>query len=63
MACVALKPGAECSESELSDLLESRLGGFKKPKRIFFMPDLPKGPSGKIQRLRLPELVQDQLAG
>ena len=63
MACVALKPGAECSESELSELLETRLGGFKKPKRIFFMPDLPKGPSGKIQRLRLPELVQDQLAG
>jgi long-chain acyl-CoA synthetase len=58
MACVALKPGAICSEGELSELLENRLGSFKKPKRIYFMHDLPKGPSGKIQRLKLPDLVQ-----
>jgi acyl-CoA synthetase (AMP-forming)/AMP-acid ligase II len=62
MACVALKPGVSCSENELSALLESRLGGFKKPRRIFFMPGLPKGPSGKIQRLKLPELIRSQLA-
>lgn len=61
MACVALKPGAICSESELSELVESRLGPFKKPKRIYFMHDLPKGPSGKIQRLKLPDLVQQQM--
>ncbi len=61
MACVALKPGAICSESELSELLENRLGSFKKPKRIYFMQDLPKGPSGKIQRLKLPDLVQQQM--
>ena len=61
MACVALKPGAICSERELSELLESRLGSFKKPKRIFFMQDLPKGPSGKIQRLKLSDLVQQQV--
>lgn len=58
MACVALKPGAVCSEHELSELLESRLGPFKKPKRIYFMQDLPKGPSGKIQRLKLPDMVE-----
>lgn len=62
MACVALKPSVSCSESELSELLESHLGRFKKPRRIFFMPDLPKGPSGKIQRLKLPELIRSQLA-
>ncbi len=60
MACVALKPGTICSEGELSVLLEDRLGAFKKPKRIYFMQDLPKGPSGKIQRLKLPDLVQQQ---
>ena len=62
MACVALKPGTSCTESELSALLETCLGSFKKPKRIFFMPELPKGPSGKIQRLKLADLIQDQLA-
>lgn len=57
MACVALKPGMQCSEKELSELTESALGKFKSPKRIFFMDDLPKGPSGKIQRLKLPEMI------
>lgn len=61
MACVALKPGAACTETELAELLETRLGAFKSPKRIFFMEDLPKGPSGKIQRLKLPDMVQQQL--
>ena len=58
MACVALKHGAQCEEEELARLLEKRLGPFKSPKRIYFMKDLPKGPSGKIQRLKLPELIQ-----
>lgn len=56
MACVALKPGTECSEDELSELLRKKLGAFKTPRQIFFAPELPKGPSGKIQRLKLPEL-------
>ena len=57
MACVALKEGSECSEEELRALCVERLGGFKAPKSIHFLPELPKGPSGKIQRLRLPEIV------
>ncbi len=60
MACVALKPGAQCSEKELNGLLEASLGQFKSPKRIYFMDELPKGPSGKIQRLKLPEIVEKQ---
>lgn len=60
MACVALKPGASCTEDELAELAERRLGGFKSPKRIFFMDELPKGPSGKIQRLKLPDLIDAQ---
>mgnify|MGYP002641731709 CR=1 FL=1 len=58
MACVALKSGAICNEEELAALLESKLGVFKSPKRIYFMDELPKGPSGKIQRLKLPEMIQ-----
>lgn len=58
MACVALKPGTTCSEDELAELAQRRLGAFKSPKRIYFMDELPKGPSGKIQRLKLPELIE-----
>ena len=62
MACVALKPGVSCSERELTELAEARLGAFKSPKRVFIMDELPKGPSGKIQRLRLADLVEEKIA-
>jgi acyl-CoA synthetase (AMP-forming)/AMP-acid ligase II len=61
MACVTLKPGSVCEEQELRQFTENRLGPYKSPRRIFFMDALPKGPSGKIQRLKLPELIQDRL--
>jgi long-chain acyl-CoA synthetase len=34
------------------------LGKFKTPKVIKFLEDLPKGPSGKIQRLKLKDVVK-----
>ena len=51
------REGFECSEQELKDLCEAAVGKYKSPKRIYFMDDLPKGPSGKILRLKLPELI------
>ena len=59
MACVSLKPNMCCSESELLDLSVEKLGEFKAPKRIFFLNELPKGPSGKIQRLKLPQFIAE----
>ncbi|HED14358.1 MAG TPA: hypothetical protein ENI62_12020 [Gammaproteobacteria bacterium] len=58
MACVTTKPGTSCTEIELSEYVVRKLGTYKSPKRIFFMDALPKGPSGKIQRLKLPALIQ-----
>lgn len=54
-ACVSLKPGANCTAQELRELCIEKLGKFKSPKTITFMDELPKGPSGKIQRLKLSE--------
>jgi acyl-CoA synthetase (AMP-forming)/AMP-acid ligase II len=56
LACVCLKPGECCTEEELLNHCHTHLGEFKTPKKIVFMEDLPKGPSGKIQRLKLPDL-------
>ncbi len=56
LACVALKPGASCSAEELEAFCVEKLGKFKAPRSISFMDELPKGPSGKIQRLKLSEL-------
>jgi long-chain acyl-CoA synthetase len=58
MLCCTLKPGHSLAEDELRVHCEVHLGKFKTPKVIRFMDDLPKGPSGKIQRLKLPELVK-----
>ena len=55
MACVVLKPGCECTMDELMAFSLSELGKYKTPKVIKFVADLPKGPSGKVQRLKLLE--------
>lgn len=57
MACVVLRPDASCSEAELHDFCRQALGRYKSPKVIRFVDDLPRGPSGKVQRLKLLELL------
>jgi long-chain acyl-CoA synthetase len=53
LAAVVLKPGASASEAELRAFCERELGRYKTPKQFRFMDELPKGPSGKVQRLKL----------
>src|ERR1700733_9923118 len=55
VAFVVLRAGADCDERALLGFCETHLGHFKAPMRIHFADDLPKGPSGKVQRLRLVE--------
>ncbi len=59
MACVKSKPGINITEEELLNHCLEHLGKFKTPKMIKIMDELPKGPSGKIQRLKLPDIVKD----
>ncbi|TFL17853.1 AMP-binding protein [Jannaschia formosa] len=54
-AAVKLKPRSTASEADLKELCLARLGAFKSPDRIHLLDELPKGPSGKIQRLKLLE--------
>ncbi|HYA36877.1 MAG TPA: AMP-binding protein [Candidatus Methylomirabilis sp.] len=60
MACVVLKPGQPCSENELRTFCHKELGRYKTPKIIRFVTSIPKGPSGKVQRLKL---IETQPAG
>ena len=57
-AGVVLKAQAKVSEAELIEICKKKIGAFKAPDRIHFMDELPKGPSGKIQRIKLAELVR-----
>lgn len=58
ICCVVLKPGCKATEEELRGHCLQLLGEFKTPKVIRFLDDLPKGPSGKIQRIKLREIVK-----
>ncbi len=55
-AGVVLSARSSVCEQDLIDLCRSKIGAFKSPDRIHFMAELPKGPSGKIQRIKLQEL-------
>ncbi len=57
MACVVLRENQTCSEDQLREFCEQHLGRFKTPKRLHFVRELPRGPSGKVQRLKLPDIV------
>ncbi len=56
-AAVTLKPGSTVSKEDLLTICRDRLGAFKCPDTIHFLDELPKGPSGKIQRLKLAALL------
>ena len=53
LACVVLREGMACSEDELRDFCIAELGRYKTPKEFRFIAELPRGPSGKVQRLKL----------
>lgn len=54
-ACVVLKPGTHATVDELRKFCLGELGRYKTPKEFRFVAELPKGPSGKVQRLKLLE--------
>jgi len=52
-AAVILKPDSNVSPETLRAYCQETLGKYKTPREIRVVEDLPKGPSGKIQRLKL----------
>jgi long-chain acyl-CoA synthetase len=47
-AAVALKDGQEAGAEELIAFVKERVAGYKYPRRVWFLDELPKGPTGKI---------------
>ncbi|NJD88810.1 MAG: AMP-binding protein [Betaproteobacteria bacterium] len=56
-ACVVRREGAACSEDDLRAFCLEQLGRYKTPKAIHFVQELPRGPSGKVQRLKLLDIL------
>jgi acyl-CoA synthetase (AMP-forming)/AMP-acid ligase II len=54
-AAVVLREGASANEREIRDFCASRLADFKVPRTILFLKEIPKGATGKLQRIGLAE--------
>ncbi len=52
-AVVVLRPGVEATERELRDFVAKRAADFKVPRKIVFVTEIPKGATGKLQRIGL----------
>jgi acyl-CoA synthetase (AMP-forming)/AMP-acid ligase II len=54
-AAIVLREGAAATEAEIRDYARARLAAFKVPRRVVFVPEIPKGATGKLQRIGLAE--------
>ncbi|MBF2753976.1 MAG: AMP-binding protein [Gammaproteobacteria bacterium AqS3] len=54
-ACIQLRDGASLEQTEVSEYLRSHLAGYKVPKVIEFLGELPREDSGKIFKRKLRE--------
>lgn len=52
-AVVVLRDGQQASERDLQAFVGTRAADFKVPKKILFMDEIPKGATGKLQRIGL----------
>jgi len=55
-AFVVLREGQNASGTELIDFCRAHLADYKCPKRIHFLDDIPKGPTGKLLKRELAKL-------
>jgi acyl-CoA synthetase (AMP-forming)/AMP-acid ligase II len=55
LGVVVLRPLAQATENEIIDFCRGKLGGYKRPRRIEFVPELPRNPSGKVLKRQLRE--------
>jgi acyl-CoA synthetase (AMP-forming)/AMP-acid ligase II len=58
---VVLRENIVCDERELRAFVSGRLADFKVPRRIVFLTEIPKGATGKLQRIGLHEKLAAEL--
>lgn len=56
-AAVVLRRGTALSKQELIAFLAERLAYYKVPRSVHFLAEIPKGPSGKVQRIELAQIL------
>ncbi len=54
-AAVVLREGEEVTERDIRDFASERLADFKVPRKVIILDEIPKGATGKMQRIGLAE--------
>ncbi len=54
-AAIVLKEGAQAQDREIRDFVAKHLADFKVPRKVIFVDEIPKGATGKLQRIGLHE--------
>jgi acyl-CoA synthetase (AMP-forming)/AMP-acid ligase II len=52
-AVVVLKPGSTLTENDVVEHTRARIASYKKPKRVLFVAEIPKLPTGKVNKVEL----------
>ncbi len=56
-AVIKLLPDETCTEQEILDYLQPKIATYKLPNRILFTDEFPLTASGKIQKVKMKELI------
>ncbi|CDZ43572.1 malonate--CoA ligase [Neorhizobium galegae] len=59
IAAIVLKSEAQLTEQEVIKALDGRLAGYKRPKKVAFMTELPRNTMGKVQK----NILRNQFSG
>ena len=59
-AFIVLREGKTPSEADMIDFCRRHLADYKCPKTIHFVPDIPKGPTGKLLKRELALLFEQK---
>lgn len=54
-AAVVLREGHDATEADIRSFAADRMADFKVPRRVIILSDIPKGATGKLQRIGLAE--------
>ena len=58
---IVLKPGEKATGNELLAFAREKLPGYKRPKVVYLVKELPRNPSGKVLKYKLREGHDEQL--
>ena len=56
-AAIVLKNNHQLTEQEIKIFLSDKLASFKIPRTITFLEEIPKGKTGKLQRIGLAKIL------